>query len=72
MKPDFIKSRLHWMGKSYRTYLRDTGKINNQHLAALADASSGMMNLIDSMEKLSIPDDIKEDLEMGEYTDIIS
>ena len=60
------------MGESYRTYLRDTEKINNQHLAALADASSEVMNLIDSMNNLSIPDDIEEDLEMGEYTDIIS
>ena len=60
------------MGESYRTYLRDTDKINNQHLAALTDASSEVTNLINSMDKLSIPDDIKEDLEMGEYTDIIS
>ena len=72
MKPDFIKSRLRWMGESYRTYLRDTEKINNQHLAALADASSEVMNLIESMNNLSIPDDIDEDLEMGEYIDIIS
>ena len=72
MKPDFIKSRLRWMGESYRTYLRDTDKITDQHLVALADASSEVMNLIDSMNNLSIPDDIEEDLEMGEYTDIIS
>ena len=72
MKPDFIKSRLRWMGESYRTYLRDTEKINNQHLEALADASSEVMNLIESMNNLSIPDDIDEDLEMGEYIDIIS
>ncbi len=24
MNPDFIKSWLHWMGESYRLYLRDT------------------------------------------------
>jgi hypothetical protein len=24
MSPDFMKSRLRWMGESYRLYLRDT------------------------------------------------
>ena len=47
-------------------------KINDKHLAALAYASSEVMYLIYPMNNLSIPDDIEEDLEMGEYTDIIS
>ena len=28
MSPDFIKNRLRWLGESYRVYLRDTNKIN--------------------------------------------
>ena len=73
MKSDFIKSHLRWMGESYRTYLCDTDKINNQHLTAPTEASSEVMKLlINSMENLSIPDEIEEDLEMGEYTDTTS
>ena len=32
---DFIKKRLRWVGESYRVYLRDTNKINEQHRDAL-------------------------------------
>ena len=61
------------MGKSCRTYLCDTDKINNQHLTAPTEASSEVMKLlINSMDNLSMPDEIEEDLEIGEYTDIIS
>ena len=38
-RPDFIKKRLRWMGKSYRVYLRDTDKINEQHNLALEESS---------------------------------
>ena len=29
--PDFIQKRLRWIVESYRVYLRDTNKINQQH-----------------------------------------
>ena len=35
MQPDFIKSRLRWMGDSYRLYLRDTSILQQKHLTAL-------------------------------------
>ena len=34
-QPDFIKKRLRWVGESYRVYLRDTNKINEQNRDAL-------------------------------------
>ena len=36
---DFIKKRLRWMGESYRVFLRDTNKINEQHRDALMASS---------------------------------
>ena len=36
---DFIKPKLRWIGKSYRVYLRDTNKINHQHVEALKESS---------------------------------
>lgn len=70
--PDFIKNRLRWLGESYRTYLRDTTAINEQHRAALEKASAAVMkllasNLDDSLEPESVP----EDTAMGVYNDII-
>jgi hypothetical protein len=68
--PGFIKKRLRWMGESYRVYLRDTDKINEQHNLALEESSQAVMDLIDSnidnqMQTLS-----KEDREeSGEYVD---
>jgi hypothetical protein len=35
MTPDFIKSRLCWMGDSYRLYLQDTSVIQQKHVDAL-------------------------------------
>ena len=46
--PDFIKKRLRWMGDSYCVYLRDTNKINHQHVEALEESSQAVMDLIDS------------------------
>ena len=61
------------MCESYRTYLRDTDKINSQHLEALVEASSEVMNLLGaSLDDLKLPDEIEENLEMGEYMDIIN
>jgi hypothetical protein len=30
--PDYIKKRLHWLGDSFRMYLRDTAIIQHQHV----------------------------------------
>jgi hypothetical protein len=35
MNPDFIKSRLRWLGDSYRVYLRDMAVLQMKHIAAL-------------------------------------
>jgi hypothetical protein len=32
--PDYIKKRLHWLGDSFRMYLRDTAIIQHQHVDA--------------------------------------
>ncbi len=37
--PDYIKKRLHWLGDSFRMYLRDTAIIQHQHVDALLAAS---------------------------------
>jgi hypothetical protein len=33
--PDYIKKRLHWLGNSFRMYLRDTAIIQHHHVDAL-------------------------------------
>ena len=43
--PDTIKNRLHWMGESYRLYLRDTAEIQKKHNKAL-DASSEQLDVL--------------------------
>lgn len=65
--PDFIKNRLRWLGESYRLYLRDTNKINQQHREALAQASKAVMDLLNAL-----PSDVDEDTEMGDWADIIA
>ena len=40
-KPDFLKSRLRWMGESYQSYRRDTAEINKQHKQSLEQNISG-------------------------------
>jgi len=35
--PKYIKKRLHWLGELFRTYLRDTATIQDQHWEALND-----------------------------------
>jgi hypothetical protein len=36
MNPDFIKSRLCWMGESYRLYLRDMAILQQKHVLLLS------------------------------------
>ena len=40
MPPDFIKSRLRWMGNSYRLYLQDSAILQQKHITALDIAST--------------------------------
>ena len=58
------------MGESYRIYLRDTNKINEQHTLAPEESSQAVMDLIDS----NIDNQIhtfsdKDREESGEYDD---
>jgi hypothetical protein len=53
MSPSFIQKRLHWLGDSFKMYLRNTKAIQDKHLAALQTASSKVMTLISTP-----PDDI--------------
>ena len=66
--PEYIKKRLRWLGESFRTYLRDTNAIQDQHRAALQDASLEIEQLL-----AALPDDIVEitagaqSIELSEY-----
>jgi hypothetical protein len=44
--PNYIKKRLHWLGDSFRMYLRDTAIIQHQHVDALLAALQEVMDLI--------------------------
>jgi hypothetical protein len=44
---------LHWLGNSFRMYLRNTAIIQNQHLDALHAASQEVMDLI-----AALPEDV--------------
>ena len=68
--PDFIKKRLRWMGESYRVYLRDTNKINEQHKDALMASSQSTMVLIEAVEDAVFNQLSPEDaIQAGEYDD---
>ena len=45
MNSGFIKSRMRWMGDSYRLYLRDTGILQTKHITALEKASFDFISL---------------------------
>jgi len=69
--PEYIKKRLRWLGESFRTYLRDTATIQNQHREALNDASTEIEQLLAAQ-----PNDVVEmtqgmqDIELlSEYDD---
>jgi len=51
MSPEFIMSRLRWMGNSFRMYLRDTEAIQNKHLDVLREASQAIIDLIELNEE---------------------
>lgn len=67
--PDFMKSRLRWLGESYRLYLRDTAEINKMHDEALQKASQRVMELLGENRDI-LPSTATEDSEMGDYVDI--
>mgnify|MGYP001062562174 FL=1 len=70
VKPDMIKSRLRWMGDSYRLYLRDTARINQQHNKALEKASAEVMTLLsNNIDNLLVEEVPEADNSMGEYVD---
>ncbi len=51
MSPKYIKKRLCWLGDSFRMYLRDTAKIQHQHLDALQAALREVMDIIAALPK---------------------
>ena len=68
--PDFIKKRLRWMGESYRVYLRDTNKVNEQHKDALKSYLQATMVLIETVEDVTFEQLSPEDaVQAGEYDD---
>jgi hypothetical protein len=66
MQPDFIKSRLRWMGDSYRLYLRDTSILQQKHLTALDRASSEFTTLFGE-NRMTLPDVVPVDNTMDSY-----
>ena len=67
MSPDFIKKRLRWLGESYRVYLRDTKKINQQHKEALQESAQAVMDLYEADLDNSLIDVTDDDREIREY-----
>jgi hypothetical protein len=75
MSPQFIMSRLRWMGNSFRMYLRDTGAIQDKHLDILRAASQEVIDLLDVNTDTLLSEiatglsNVELDNEMGEYVD---
>jgi hypothetical protein len=75
MPPEFIKSRLRWMGDSFRMYLRDTAIIQDKHRDILQAASQQIIDLINNgLAQQSTHVDagltiVEPDDEMGDYID---
>ena len=55
MNPDFIKSRLRWMGDSYRLYLWDTAILQTKYITALERSSYDFMTLF-GKNRMALPD----------------
>ena len=66
MNPDFIKSRLRWMGDSYRSYLRDTAVLQQKHISALERSSNDFINLFGE-NRATLPDIVPIDDAMGPH-----
>ena len=65
-QPDFIKKRLRWVGESYRVYLRDTNKINEQHRDALKASLEATIALIEHVEDAVLEELSPEDAHQAE------
>jgi len=66
--PDFIKSRLRYMGDSYRFYLRDTSVTQHQHIKALKLNSILITKLLGPNHS-ALPDTVPIDYDIGNYDD---
>jgi hypothetical protein len=66
MQPDFIKSRLRWMGDSYRLCLQDTSILQQKHLKALDRTSTEFTTLIGE-NRMTLPDVFPVDNTMDSY-----
>ena len=66
MDADFIKSRLRWMGDSYRSYLRDTAVLQSKHVSALESSSNDFIKLFGE-NRTTLPDIVPVDDTMGPY-----
>jgi hypothetical protein len=66
MLPDFIKSRLRWMGNSYRLYLRDISILQQKHLTALDRALTKFTPLF-GKNRMTLPDVVPVDDTMDSY-----
>ena len=66
MNANFIKSRLCWMGDSYRSCLQDTAVLQNKHISALESSSNDFINLFGENHTM-IPDIAPVNDTMGPY-----
>ena len=66
MNSDFIKSRLRWMGDSYRLYPRDTVILQTKHVTALGRASFDFISLFGE-NRTTLPDVVPDNDNMDPY-----
>ncbi len=71
--PDYIKKRLHWLGDSFRIYVRDTANIQHHYVDALLAALQEVMDLIAALPTdliaLSTMMEGMDDPDMHKYAD---
>ncbi len=66
MSPAFMTSCLHWIGDSYKLYLRDTAVLQQKQVTALSKESDEVTRLLGNNRDI-LPNIIPLDNEMGEY-----
>jgi hypothetical protein len=66
MTPDFMKSRLRWMGESYSLYLWDTSTLQHKHVDALKKESDEITRLLGCNRDI-LPNVVPINDDMGEY-----
>jgi hypothetical protein len=66
MTPDFMKSRIRWMGESYRLYLWDTSILQRKHIDALNKESKEITWLLGNNPDI-LPNIVPTNDEMGAY-----